>query len=101
MSKDTIPCKDCICLAICCQTPKIKAVGPLITNMGIKCSIIDDYLRLKDLNLKMPEPDVPMKDRLYYNKPLSKRIIALFCFMKWTEIYDLADWYDIAYGEGS
>jgi len=49
----------------------------------------------------MPEPDVPMKDRLYYNKPLSKRIIALFCFMKWTEIYDLADWYDIAYGEGS
>jgi hypothetical protein len=98
MSK--IPCENCICLPICKDSKqgpyrlsKATTIGPFITHLGHKCSLLSDYILLKDLNLEMPLLNTPIGDRKYFTIPQSQRIIELFKFMNWEDKCDLSTYY--------
>lgn len=95
-----LPCKDCLCLGICRND--IRGAFPnTLTQLANKCCLLFDYLKLKDMGLEEPPNDMPFKDRLYYTRPFSKRVIGLCILMKWTDKFDLSRYYDIAFGGGS
>ena len=98
-----VPCKDCITYAVCVNFPirKYGNVGPLVTILAKKCSLINDYLNLTDLGIRMPSFDIPLEKRRYFTVPQAKRLVKLFSYMHWTDKFDLAFYYDLAYGEGS
>jgi len=89
--RNNLPCFNCICLAMCKnkQTGVIKNIGPFLTNLSQHCSLLLDYLTLKDLGLDARDIDVslPMSKRKHITMPLAKRIIEIVEFMKWD--YDL------------
>jgi len=86
------PCNECITFAIC-KNPLSHQLPETLTKLGNKCSIIYDYLTLKDLNLKRPPDDMPMSKRGYFNKPLAKRVLLTCKIMGWKDfdltIYEL------------
>jgi len=93
-TKVNLPCIDCICLPICKHRdmPNIKTnnIGPFLTSLGNKCSLINDYLLLKDLGLNVREMDdsLSMAERKYITQPLCQRILEICEYMHWSE-FDL------------
>ncbi len=92
-----IPCKDCIVLSICQNSLGKKHIGEALTKLASKCYMIQDYLNLEDMGLKSPLNIIPMKDRMYFNQPFSKRILELFSFMNWKH-HDLTRYEQLSKG---
>lgn len=81
------PCVNCITLAICQAPPSAGThVGTFITALCEKCCMLKSFLRLEDLGIEYPDVSkVPLKDRMYFNQPLSIRILALYEYMNWDD----------------
>jgi len=86
------PCKKCITRVICRQHRTTQNDADILNRLGKKCPEFFNYLSLKDLGLKPPAVSMAMKDRLYFNTPLAKRVIETMNIFKWTEYYDMTRW---------
>lgn len=98
-----VPCKDCIAYAMCVNS-QIRGkghVGPFLTALSKKCSIISEYLYLVDLNIQIPPDHMPLANRRYFTVPQAKRLVKLCAYMNWTDKFDLSFYYDLAYGGGT
>jgi hypothetical protein len=71
-----VPCKNCLLLCMCKNTPFTfnMNVPTFLNALMDKCSLIRDYLRLKDLELVIPNDYTPMIQKRYYIVPLSTRL---------------------------
>jgi hypothetical protein len=71
-----VPCKNCFLIPMCKNTPFTfnMNVPTFLHALMDKCSLIKDYLKLKDLGLDIPKDYTPMIERRYYTVPLSTRI---------------------------
>ena len=101
MSKSTLPCIDCICLAMCKNKPlnEDDAIGVFLAGLSGNCSTIFEYFNLYDLGSN----SVPVDSNTHKNLTgdvivaVSKRILEICTFMGW-KCFDLEKFKPLAQG---
>jgi len=88
MSKSTLPCIDCICLAMCkSRISNNVSVGIFLTGLTSRCSTLFKYLDLYDLGLSAINTDVITStyvvSRRHVIVAVSKRILKICEYMEW------------------
>ena len=87
MIDKNLPCYKCIVLSICIGQSHTH-MFTLINQLGNKCSLLYDYLSLKDTDIDFPEPDAPREEKVKFNLIQKPRIVSLHNYMKWPHNLD-------------
>jgi len=87
-----LPCTDCIVLSIC-KGIKHRHMFTLINMLGNRCSLIYNYLTLRDLDMDFPSLTASKEYEDQFSLRQKPRIITLHAYMNWD--YQLEQYLDI------